>query len=170
MRDATRETVARLSEYPWFSEILQPLDGDEAVQVGSWAEALERCAGDVWQSVQLQISNLFAQELCLRNYERYLHWNDLAPELRTALEPILNAHVEPVVRCHNLPDAFANSVAWDVNYICLEAEFSDVCPPLFFLPRVDTWYRRGRFPCGWQGPKLETGLKAELPLHKLLVL
>jgi len=170
MREFTQETVKRLLGYPWFAHVLQSLDVTKATAACSWEDAVATCSGEVWRSVQLQVTNRFARELSLRSYARYQEWGRIAPELSSALMPIIDVHVKPVAKRHDLPESFLHSVHWDLTYVCLEAEYTDVPGPLFFLDRVDEWYRRGRFPCGWEGPKLDTGLACDLPKYKLIVL
>jgi hypothetical protein len=167
MDPRTRHTLEELGGYPWFESVGQPVAG-EALTVDTWDAAMRLSNGAVWESVQLQVSNRLAREINRRDWPRYSHWNRTAEEVKAAMEPIVQAKVATVARRNALPEAFVHGVRWDMLFICLEAEYADLYAPSFFIPHVAHWYASGHFPCGWEGPQLETGL-IDLPPHRLYV-
>jgi hypothetical protein len=44
-----------------------------------------------------------------------------------------------------------DALSWDIMFICLEHEYSDLLSPFFYIPIVEPWYAAGHFPCGWDG-------------------
>jgi hypothetical protein len=58
--------------------------------------------------------------------------------------------IRDVRTAHNLPQAFEDTVQWDILHLCMEAEYADVYPPGFYASQA-YWYANGHFPCGWHG-------------------
>lgn len=134
-----------------------------------WQDAVESCASDTWSSVQLQVKNRIAREVRQKSYARSEEWNDIAAELRTGIADIVAASVEPLGKRLGLKPDLQGAVSWDLLMICMETEFSDVIPPMFFVPCLEPIYVAGHFPCGWDGPKLNEGWGGDLPPSRLIV-
>ena len=160
--------IDELDRLPWFHCVGQSVS-DNVYGVSSWAEAMRLCSTAEWESVQRQVNNLLFTRVNEIDYERYKSWNPTVAEINARLEPMLKQHVAPVAMKHRLGQRFLNSVAWDVMEICIETEFADICQPIFFLDRVLPWYQCGHFPCGWDGPMLETTWQGPIPCEKLFV-
>jgi hypothetical protein len=163
----TRQKLDELAGYPWFETVGEPVAGD-VLPVNSWEDAMRLSNGAVWESVQLQVSNRLARQINRRDWPRFSQWNQLVEQVKAAMEPIVQAKVVAVATQHSLPEAFLHCVRWDIMCICLEAEYADLYAPTFFIPQLARWYGVGHFPCGWDGPELDTDL-TDLPPHRLFV-
>ena len=130
---------------------------------------MQTCKSIEWQSVQLQINNHIGVCVNRTDYARFEKWNALIHELKAALLPLVEQYVVPLSKQLNLPKRFELSVRWDLNEICVETEFGDICKPIFFLERVLPWYQAGHFPCGWDGPILKEGWEGPMPAGRLIV-
>lgn len=168
MNVRTQEMMRRLESLHWFANAGRPEPGNH-LTVESWPMAVESCGGEVWSSVQLQIKNRIAREVRLRNYERAQEWNGIAAELRKAIAVVAMNAIEPIAAKFKLKADFRGSVSWDMLMICMETEYSDLLPALFFVPRLLPVYEAGHFPCGWEGPKLNEGWEGDLPNVRLIV-
>ncbi len=168
MNARTLQMLQKLSSMPWFTNVGQPT-ADGYLTVSTWQNAVESCASDIWSSVQLQVKNRIAREVRQKNYDRSEEWNEIAAELRSGIADIVATSVEPLAKRLRLKPDLQGAVSWDVLMICMETEFSDVIPPMFFVPRLEPIYAAGHFPCGWDGPKVNEGWEGDLPPSRLIV-
>lgn len=160
--------MQRLECLQWFGNVGQPIDG-AGLAVHTWRQAVDSSASDVWSSVQLQVKNRIARDVRQRSHDRAQEWNGIAAELRGSIAGVVARSVEPVAVTFKLEPDFRSAVSWDMLLICMETEFSDLVPPMFFVPRLLPVYTAGHFPCGWEGPKLNEGWEGELPHSRLIV-
>lgn len=77
-------------------------------------------------------------------------WNGLVDEVKKIAQPLLSRKIAAVIRENNLPEIFNIQVNYDITNLCMESEYTDVCPPGFFTG-IGDWYLKGHFPCGWWG-------------------
>jgi hypothetical protein len=77
-------------------------------------------------------------------------WNEIALEVKKAVDPLVMRKIEDVTREHNLPKVFHNRVRWDIMHLCMEAEYADLCSPAFYAG-ISYFYVNGHFTCGWSG-------------------
>jgi hypothetical protein len=90
-------------------------------------------------------------------------------EVKQVLKPLF-ARIRTLGSRLSLPEAgFYHQVTWDLVGIGMATEYADVYPPLFSVPVLVPWYRAGHFPCGWDGPILDTGWNGEFPPYRLYV-
>ena len=164
----TQALLDELSRFPWFEHVGEPEEAN-VVWVRSWSEAVNACKSQKWESVQLQVRNHLSYVVNTKNYDRFLQWNKLTVEMNERIDAVIMNPVKQVTRRFGLAERFAECVAWDITVSCQEVEFSDVCPPIFFLNNVLPWYRRGHIPCGWQGPELPPGWEGPMPQGRLIV-
>ena len=172
MRGETAEMLHRLSAAPLLAEILSPIEpSDDLVRVAkTWTEAVQLIEGEVWTALQLQVKNRLAREVREADFARSQAWNAIAGELRAEIVSLLERKtVAETVRAVQ-SDAVIHSIRWDLLSICMETEFSDLVAPRLSVPRLLPWYERGRLPCGWDGPVLDTGWRGELIEAPLTVL
>ena len=168
MNQRTLQMLQKLGSIPWFASVGQPTT-DCYLTVLTWQDAVDSCASDIWSSVQLQVKNRIAREVRQKHYDRSEEWNEIAAELRSGIAAIVANSVEPLAKKLRLKPDFQGAVSWDILMICMETEFSDVTPPMFFVPRLEPIYTAGHFPCGWDGPKVNEGWEGALPLSRLMV-
>jgi hypothetical protein len=60
-------------------------------------------------------------------------------------------------------------LSWDIMFICLEIEYSDIVKPFFYLPLLDPWYASGHLPCGWDGQEFPDDWDGVIREGKLIV-
>jgi hypothetical protein len=149
MHPRTIATLRRLEKAAWFS-CVGVKDTKVAIVLSSWDEAVEHCGALEWADLRLEATNQYCERLFARSRERFSKWNEVVVDVTPATMDLVNRKLEPVVREHDLPEMFGQSVAHDIFHLCMEAEYADVCPPAFFAGLAH-WYDRGRFPCGWRG-------------------
>lgn len=174
MRSTTRETIALLENIDWYGAY-----GDAIAQRVDWvaastiSEAKESALSDQWLSFRLMVSNRMHRQASQTNYDRFSKWNAVAVEIQQAVTPLVERVVRIWVDVRGPSKKERISVAWDIQGICMEAEFSDLLSPLFFQPRLLDCYESGHMPCGWLGPMVDerwAGASSEpLPEGKLLV-
>jgi len=116
----------------------------------SWDEAIQHCASDRWQHLQLEASNQYRERLLERDRSEYLKWNEIVGALKLVTIPFVDARLAILARQENLPSVFRDMVQWDILGVCWEAEFSHVCEPGWYAGNA-FWYMNGHFPCGWLG-------------------
>jgi hypothetical protein len=168
MRAGTRNRMEEFHSFPWFQNVGRPKSAD-VLAAQSWDEATKYCSAGEWESVQLQVNNQLATRVNRTDYPRFQNWNPTVANINAKLESLVNERVAPVALRNNLPMRFQQAVAWDLMEICLETEFQDICEPIFFINRVLPWYKKGHFPCGWDGPLLEEKWDGVFPNGLLIV-
>ena len=169
MRHQTSQKLREIMGYRMFQAVGQPIAGEEVIPLKSWAEAAKHCGSKaVWERCQLMTRNALSRMARQRNWEHASHWNEIVEEIKTTTHPWLTT-VCPPLESEEATVAIRNSVAWDTLMICMEVEFSDILPPLFYVPHLDPWYQRGHFPCGWEGAKFPDGWNGVMPQGKLVV-
>jgi hypothetical protein len=131
--------------------------------------AMRWCKDANWESVQLQVNNVTAINVNRLNYSRFQSWNSTVAEMHQRITPLIGHHVLPVAAKHKLPQRFQESVLSDLMEICIQVEFGDICPPIYFLDVVWPWYQKGHFPCGWDGPELSCSWEGPMPSGRLAV-
>jgi len=104
-------------------------------------------------------SNEYRQRLAERSPERFRKWNEIVVEVKPFAQALVREKVESVVKEHDLPKVFVDTVDWDILHLCMEAEYADIYPPGFYASQA-YWYLNGHFPCGWEG---------EFPEGKLVI-
>jgi len=149
MQPATIGTIKELDNAAWFSRV-GIKDTTVAMVLSSWQEAIESAASDEWEDLRLDAANQLSRRILERSRERFRRWNEIALEVKNAIEPSVMRKIEVVTREHNLPKAFGDHVRWDIMHLCMEAEYADLCPPAFYAG-ISYFYVNGHFPCGWSG-------------------
>jgi hypothetical protein len=149
MHQRTLSLLEELQKAHWFSRVGMR-DTLDAIVLVSWHDALLFRALPEWEDLRLEMANQYRERLDERSRERFAKWNEIVGSLNKTLVPFVRGKIEPVVREHSLPNAFASTVEWDILHACMETEYADVYPPGFYA-NLASWYVKGHFPCGWQG-------------------
>ena len=169
MRDQTRALLDEMIRWPWFEYTGLPTSDSNLVTVDSWDKAFRLCTGDLWASVTLQATNRFSYEVSMRDWYRGDTWNAITDAVKQDIYYLVD--VRKIF--HSIPtpwvEGFVNQVKWDILMISMETEFSDIYSPILYANILARWYRAGHFPCGWDGPMLESGWNGPLPPHRLYV-
>jgi hypothetical protein len=168
MNSKTVAILDDLKHFPWFKHVGEHVN-DDVVKAEDWKQAEALCKTTVWESVELQVGNCLSYRVNRTNYDRFLQWNPTTLEINERIDEAIRSGLKEVTDRLQLGRRFAECVESDITLSCLEAEFSDLWPPIFFLNHVLPWYRRGHFPCGWQGPELPPGWTDPMPPGKLIV-
>jgi hypothetical protein len=174
MRPPTLELIEELQRLQWFSQatrssVPQPI----WIVAASKSDAESSALSSDWLNFRLMLSNRMHRDLSLLNYERVSQWNRLAREIQKLATPIIERVSAEWAHGSKVTKEAKISFAWDIQGMCIETEFADQMPPLFFVPRILECYRAGRRPCGWIGPQIDerwAGASNDpLPAGKLLV-
>lgn len=158
MQPRIAATIAQLEEVEWF-KCVGARDTEAAIILSSWREAIEHCSSLEWENLCLEAANQYCERLVERSRERFRMWNEIVDELKPLTMPFVQRKIETVVREHELPKVFEDTVQWDILHLCMEAEYGDVYPPGYYASQ-GYWYMKGHFPCGWEG---------EFPKGKLII-
>lgn len=149
MRRTTEQTLLELENAEWFASVgIRNEVSKVAVVLSSWEEAIEFCSSVGWENLELELANKLREKLLRTAIDRYRQWNQTAVELKAVTIPLVDRKIAPVVEQNRLPKAFRDAVQWDILHVCMEAEYTDVCPPGFYSG-LAFWYVKGHFPCGW---------------------
>jgi len=154
----TAATLETLERAVWFSKV-GIKDTKVAIVLSSWQEAIDHCSAPEWEDLCLEATNQYCERIVERSLDRWRKWNQTVDEIKRFTEPLVSTKIAAVVEQHKLPRVFQSVVSWDILFVCMEAEYSDVYPPGFFADQAH-WYVRGHFPCGWEG---------EFPKGKLII-
>jgi hypothetical protein len=146
---------ARLKAINWFSrcgEIVPNPVTMPIIPVSCWGEAMESCAGEQWENLQLHAHNQLT--LWLHHYDRviYQSWNDRVAEFKSALiNPLTIEKWEPLRLQLKLTVEVVHCLQWDILGALLEDSYLDNGHPCRFFLELLTVYEAGQFPCGWDG-------------------
>jgi hypothetical protein len=169
MRKETSDVLRSMEDWPWFECVGEPVSDPGVIAVSSWEEAVEPYRSFVWECLRLQVNNVNYSVVLQRDWHQAQRWNPTVVEVKQALKPLLG-RVRALGLRLSLPEkAFYFQVEWDLIGICMETEYAEICPPLFSVPVLAPWYRGGHFPCGWDGPVLDTDWDGEFPPYRLYV-
>ena len=169
MKPRVKQKLDQIFSYPFFESVGKPLPPTVS-SVKTWAQAAKSCGFLKWGNNQLMARNALQGQIESRYPEdrvnhffwhRFQEWNPIVQEVR----PVIHAFTDDLLTKIPIKDKglknIRNSVSWDMMFICLEIEYSDIVNPIFSLPYLDPWYASGHFPCGWDGDQFahdfETG-------------
>jgi hypothetical protein len=75
-----------------------------------------------WENLCLEASNQYCQRLAERSRERFNQWNDVVDMVKPVAVEIVHRKIHSVVREHDLPKVFQDTVEWDIVGVLMEAE------------------------------------------------
>ncbi|HXI24275.1 MAG TPA: hypothetical protein VNG71_10475 [Pyrinomonadaceae bacterium] len=138
MADQTSEAnvlerfLNELDTLPWFEHVGDRIADPNIKQVFSWEDAWDACQDDPW------IYASFHKDVD----QSHPAW---APAFDRALQAIVKSG-----RDHELEDDVnvSNQAAWDTAGAAYQLATNK---PDGFYPRLMDWYRKGHWPCGWDG-------------------
>jgi len=121
-----------LDAFPWFQHIGERINAANIKQVFSWEDAWECCQDDSW------INATFHKEVDQNH-----------PAWAIAYDKALEA-VSKSGRNHELEDGVpvALQAAWDAGAAAYQLATNNTNG--FYVGLMD-WYRKGHWPCGWEG-------------------
>ena len=147
MRPVTVDLLHSLEMYPWFEFVGQPVPLAGAAFVKSWTDAISNCTSDRWNEFRLEAKNRLTLQISQRSRERWNHWNRTSDELQPPVVDIVGRKSQSIISENSLPEAFRNSVVWDIALAAAECEFNDLVDS--GLPTILLGvYKLGHFPCG----------------------
>lgn len=149
MHDRTRATLDQLEHIEWFRSVGKH-DTSNAIVLSSWSEAIEHCKSDSWQDLLQEAQNQYFDQIWRRDKEFTRKWNSIVDEVKPITTALVERKTLNVVKTHQLPKIFLDTVNWDILHLAMESEYADVYPPGFFASQA-YWYVQGHFPCGWKG-------------------
>jgi hypothetical protein len=174
MRSNTRELIAQLESFEWCANcghlITKRADWVAATKLD---EAKKSALSDEWLTFRLMVSNRMHRDASQVDHDRFAAWNTVVGEVHQAVTPLVDRVTRSWIGRGEPSKKERISIAWDVQGMCMEAEFADLLAPIFFLPRIFECYREGHMPCGWVGAMTDENWAgastAPLPEGKLLV-
>ncbi len=169
MRQETRLMLRAMEDWPWFEHIGEPIKDPRVIAVASWDEAIEPHRSYVWECLRLQVKNRISIVLNERDWHRAQRWNPMTDEVKQVMMPLFDRIRELGSRLSLSENVFYHQVRWDLLGICMETEYADIFPPLFNVPVLAPWYQAGHFPCGWDGPVLDTRWNGEFQHYHLYI-
>ena len=101
--------------------------------------------------------------------ERLQEWNPLGEETKPMIDSLLDSLMQKVPLADEPKTKVRNRIQFDLFYILLECEFSDISEPVLFMKHLDPWYAAGHFPCGWDGEEFPRSWDGVLRNGKLIV-
>ncbi len=153
MQPQTAATLEQLEKADWFANVgtFNGIQNPSKVMLlPTWEEAVNQCSSIAWENLCLEAANQYRQRLTERSREQFSQWNEIVASLKPITEPLVRQKIEAVVREHDLPKVFEDTVQWDILHVCMESEYADVFQPGFYASQA-YWYAKGHFPCGWEG-------------------
>jgi hypothetical protein len=169
MQEETLSILRSMENWSWFERAGEPIDYPGVIALGSWGEAIEPDRSYNWECLRLQVHNVSCQTVNLQDWNRAQQRSPIVNEVKQALRPLLD-RIRTIGSRLSLPEKnFYHQVAWDLIGICMETEYADIYPPPFSIPVLAPWYRDGHFPCGWDGPVLDTDWNGEFPHYNMYV-
>jgi len=168
MNATTQAKLDCIAKYPFCESVGRKSDMNVG-RAGNWISAIRLYNSKKWLNCRLMARNALQRALEDKAYSRGEEWNPLIDELR----PLVSANVADLVSKIPLPGEMSRKLqvpfSWDITFICLEQEFSDVVTPIFHLPVLDPWYAVGHLPCGWDGEQFPIGWDGINRSGKLIV-
>jgi hypothetical protein len=149
MRSKTIETLEMLRREKWFRNV-GVHDTDAAAILTSWQEAIESCSSPEWEELCTEAANQYRARLQERSAGVLENWNEIVKIVKPASQSLVREMTHEVIKEHDLPKVFLDTVDWDILHLCMESEFADIYPAGFYASQA-YWYSKGHFPCGWQG-------------------
>jgi hypothetical protein len=118
--------------------------------VRTWSLAIEHCSKPLYDDLRVDATNNITTTLLKTHRDAFERWNEAADANRPLFDELMEEKVHPVAKANHLPAAFVDTVRWDLSYLLMEAEYSNLLRPGFFTG-LSYWYSTGFFPCGWEG-------------------
>jgi hypothetical protein len=165
MKPRVKQKLDQIFSYPFFESVGKSLPTTVS-SVKNWTQAAKSCGFLKWRNNTLMARNAL-QNAIEKQYpkpgmwERSEEWNPLGQELRPTIHAFIDNLLSKIAVKDKELKNIKNSISWDIMFMCLEIEFSDIVNPIFSIPYLDPWYASGHFPCGWDGDEFahdfETG-------------
>ena len=149
MRAETILELRALEQVPWFRNTGMG-KFEEVVRVTSWLEAVAACASLKWQNTQQRAGNRLAAAVQTVSWDQHNRWNEILKIADPIIDELLKRDVDPILQTQAIPSIVLKRVRCDLQGFALETEFNEIVEPGFFS-RLADYYRRGHFPCGWEG-------------------
>lgn len=164
-----------LRSISWFSQCGKSANQWETAR--SWPTACKLLADARWQNFTLELINRYREILWskipiseIRSFEDA--WNDRADVVDNQIDAFC---VEELWSRLPFEDAksFNLTVRKELRCMAMEADNSEILPPVFFQPLLLPVYKAGHLPCGWSGVAMPQNWRgnslADLPSGRLIV-
>jgi hypothetical protein len=160
-----KQKLSEIQGFPLMKAVGLPLP-DSVIAVANWMSAGRECKRKPWQRARLMARNRLQTLTEQCDWKRSEEWDAFIVEVRPkAFEMAKDSLRNSTLSAETLLSV-ANEITWDFLGICLEAEYSDLFDPVFFIPQLERWYQSGHFPCGWEGVDFQDGWNGEMPYGK----
>jgi len=139
--------VQKLQAAVWFQSMGNPLNDDSVIIIDSLAKGIKLFLSYDWDDTLLYARNELSSFLFKHHNKRYQKWNKIVEATDGYFYNDMLKHTKYIVSENEKQERFHVNLMNTLRGACLEAEYSDLNPPLFFNKLVD-WYIVGRLPCG----------------------
>lgn len=147
----TIELIEKFKQAPWFENVGKPLEDDSVVPVNTWDVAMKLCLSYDWRDdVLLDAKNRLSIILERDHRKRSQDWNKIGDEVDDRLNSPMEKVARSIIADRGLPKEFEWVIVYTTGMACIEAEYSDIVPPAFFM-QLASWYLAGHLPCGMTG-------------------
>lgn len=139
----------------WFANCGKASDfadvGVDVIRAAGWPDAIARCSAPEWEETTLNAQAALTTHLLAKYPHRYAQWNQVVRQAKAELvSTIVDPAIHATVEGNDLPQVFVDCVRWDIVGAAAEMAFAD-CHPPYFYRRLLLIYKKGHFPCGWDG-------------------
>jgi len=145
---ATQATLEQLEGAEWFTQVGQPIEGDDVRVVDSWEEAIRLATSPEWIERKLAVMNDLRISLMQADPKHIDHYEDVLEEIELSAIDVAHWHCQPLID-EGVDENLLEAAIQDMRGVLIEAEFANVVPPGFHAG-LSYWYANGRFPCGYQ--------------------
>lgn len=150
--NANTQFLREMESVHWFAQCGSPLISfqEPFELVGSWREAQESYLDPKWEEFSLDARNELTIYLARHCSVAFQNWNEIVKEATPFVESNILSHAKKTQQENGLHPRFVDCVKWDVLSAISAASYTQFNPPQFYLRYFEV-YRRGHFPCGWEG-------------------
>ncbi len=149
----TRETtdfLKQLKSATLFRSVGKATDLVPLPTVNDWHAAIKECASQEWSYIQTDTSNILRSHIASVDMKAFRKWNDVVQSMYPLYQDWVARAVGSALQDYKSVQSVIDSTMWDVLFICMEFEYANCKPPLFYQ-NLASIYLDGHFPCGWRG-------------------
>ena len=146
------ELNERLQSINLYENIGHPCAG--MISAKSWKDAQKQNQKRLWGDFLNEIDNRRSELVFRAMGDGGMKWNDRVHALNPAIDHATKDLVERS-SIGEIPSFAKQELSASIQSMFIEAEFSELSPPLFAIPLELKVLEAGHFLCGWKGRKLK---------------
>ena len=152
--------LTRLETATWFTRLGEPLNPDESdyVLAKDLTSAIASSKKRIWDEVLMECNNdncelIFKHFPFVKSRIRHPNYNDYATTINGCVEQLIKRKQLNAPPEHQ--DAIA-SLSWVLHNCVMSSQFKEAIQT-DFLDRLEKLILTGRYPCGWNGKRVDSG-------------